>query len=138
MRPEAQRILEVFRSRSVRTGGMIHPADFGEAIIWGDAGCIRDAPVREALTELFRDGYLIEHPNALELSEAGERLIYNEPQPKHGARVYLVGNRILIKQTVLRGNPPEYVIDDQRERHAHQDDDIAIASAVRDAVNGRL
>ena len=58
--------------------------------------------------------------------------------PKHGARVYLVGKTILIKQTVLRGNPPEYVIDEQRERHVQADDDAAIAGAIRDAVKGRL
>lgn len=61
-----------------------------------------------------------------------------EKESKHGARVYLVGDRILIKQTVLRGTPPEYVIDEQRERHARVDDDAAIAQAVRDAVNGKL
>jgi hypothetical protein len=61
----------------------------------------------------------------------------NKP-PKHGARVYLVGETILIKQTVLRGNPPEYVVDEQRERHVRADDDAGIAAAIRDAVMGRL
>jgi hypothetical protein len=57
---------------------------------------------------------------------------------KHGARVYLVGKTILIKQTVLRGTPPEYVVDEHRERHVRTDDDAAIAVAIRDAVRGRL
>jgi len=58
---------------------------------------------------------------------------------RHGARVYLVGPRtILVKQTVLRGTPPEYVIDEQRERHVREDDTASIATAIRDAVNGRL
>jgi hypothetical protein len=58
--------------------------------------------------------------------------------PKHGARVYRVGSKLLVKQTVLRGTPPEYVVDEQRERHVVEDDDRALAAAVRDAVNGRL
>jgi len=59
--------------------------------------------------------------------------------PKHGARVYRVGPKtILVKQTVLRGTPPEYVIDEQRERHVRDDDDAAIAIAIRDAVDGRI
>jgi hypothetical protein len=59
--------------------------------------------------------------------------------PKHGARVYLVGAKtILVKQTVLRGTPPEYVVDEQRERHVREDDDASIAAAIRDAVNGRM
>jgi hypothetical protein len=63
----------------------------------------------------------------------------NEPLlPKYGARVYRVGGKLLVKQTVLRGIPPEYVIDEQRERHVAADDDTAIAAAVRDAVSGNL
>ena len=57
---------------------------------------------------------------------------------KYGARVYLHSGRLLIKQTVLRGIPPEYVIDEHRERFIAEDDDAAIASAIRDAVQGRL
>ena len=60
------------------------------------------------------------------------------PMPKYGARVYRVGSRLLVKQTVLRGEPPEYVVDDQRERHVAEDDDSAIAQALRDAINGKL
>jgi len=59
--------------------------------------------------------------------------------PKHGARVYLVSpTTILVKQTILRGTPPEYVVDEQRERHVREDDDSGIAGAIRDAVTGRL
>ena len=61
----------------------------------------------------------------------------NRP-PKHGARAYLVGKTILVKQTVLRGMPREYVVDEHRERHVRVDDDAAIAEAIRDAVGGRL
>ena len=59
-------------------------------------------------------------------------------QPRHGARVYRVGLKILVKQTVLRGSPPEYVIDEQRERHVEEGDDAGIAKAIRDAISGRL
>lgn len=62
----------------------------------------------------------------------------NAKLPKHGARVYLVGDTILIKQTVLRGDPPEYVVDDHRERHVSFGDDSAIAAAIRDAINGKM
>jgi hypothetical protein len=58
--------------------------------------------------------------------------------PKHGARVYRVGHRLLIKQTVLRGTPPEYVVDERHERHVAEDDDRGIAAALRDALNGKL
>jgi hypothetical protein len=59
-------------------------------------------------------------------------------QPKYGARVYWLPGKLLVKQTVRRGTPPEFVIDDQRERHVAYDNDAAIAAAVRDAVEGRL
>ena len=58
--------------------------------------------------------------------------------PKFGARVYRLSGKLLIKQTVLRGTPPEYVIDERKERHVSEDDDAAIAAAVRDAVAGRF
>ncbi len=58
--------------------------------------------------------------------------------PKFGARVYALSGKLLIKQTVLRGTPPEYVIDGDREKHVALEDDAAIASALRDAVSGVL
>lgn len=62
----------------------------------------------------------------------------NVDVPRFGARVYRVGERVLVKQTVLRGTPPEYVIDEHRERHIAFDDDGAIASAIRQALDGQL
>jgi len=59
-------------------------------------------------------------------------------QPKFGARVYRLAGKLLVKQTVLRGTPQEYVIDEQRERHVSDGDDAAIAAAIRDAVSGKL
>jgi hypothetical protein len=138
MTGEAQRILEIFRTRGLRAGAMIHPVEFGDAIIWKD-GFVRDEPVRQALAFLFSEAYLLEHAAAFELTERGERHLYDDDaMPKHGARVYRVGPKLLVKQTVLRGAPPEYVIDEHRERHVSDDDDSAIAAAIRDAVNGRL
>jgi len=96
MSPEAQRILEVFRSRGLRAGDMIHPADFGDAIVW-EAGFVSDPAVREALSALFTGNYLIEHPAALELTELGEEHLYDSERPKHGARVYRVGRRLFSK-----------------------------------------
>ncbi len=58
--------------------------------------------------------------------------------PRFGARVYRLAGKLLVKQTVLRGMPPEYVIDEQRERHVSDADDTAIATAIRDAVAGKL
>jgi len=59
--------------------------------------------------------------------------------PKYGARVFkLSAGRLLVKQTVLRGVPAEYVIDEQRERHVDEGNDTAIAEAIRAAVRGRL
>jgi hypothetical protein len=138
MTPEAQRILDVFRTRELRAGAMIHPAEFGDAVIWKD-GFVRDEPVRQALALLFSKGYLLEYNAAFELTESGERYLYGDAaMPRHGARVYRVGVKLLVKQTVLRGTPAEYVIDEHRERHVSDDDDSAIAAAIRDAVNGRL
>jgi hypothetical protein len=57
---------------------------------------------------------------------------------QHGARVYQVGDRILVKQTVLSGDPPRYVIDGKSERHSARDDDKAIADAVRLALSGQM
>jgi hypothetical protein len=58
--------------------------------------------------------------------------------PRHGARVYLLAGKLLVKQTVLRGTPPEYVVDSQKEIHVDLEDDGAIADAIRAAVSGKL
>lgn len=65
MRPEGERILEVYRERGLRSGSLIHPAEFGEAIVWQD-GFVRDESVRAALGELIDGGYLIEYEAAFE------------------------------------------------------------------------
>lgn len=81
---------------------------------------------------------MVELLEAFELTDRDEKHLYGVSQPKHGARVYLVGDKLLIKQTVLRGTPPEYVIDEHSERHVRQEDDGAIAAAIRDAISGKL
>jgi hypothetical protein len=80
MSPEADKILEVFRDRGLRSGAQIHPADFGDAIAW-EAGFVRDEPVRRALAELFKSGYLVEYEAAFELTSAGEQYIYSGDGP---------------------------------------------------------
>lgn len=75
MSPETGKILDVYRAQAARAGAMIHPADFGDAIVWED-GFVRDEPVRRALEELFEDGYLIEHGAAFELTIKGEDRAY--------------------------------------------------------------
>jgi len=63
----------------------------------------------------------------------------NSKPLKYGARVYLLPSRkLLVKQTTLRGKPPEYVIDEHKEEHVSVSDDTAIADAIRRAVLGRL
>lgn len=61
-----------------------------------------------------------------------------DEKPKYGARVYGMRKKLLVKQTVLRGTPPEYVVDEHKERYVSESDDTAIASAIRDAVAGKL
>jgi hypothetical protein len=75
MSPEAAKVLEVFRVRGLRSGAVIHPADFGNAVIW-ESGFVRDEAVRQALAELFGGGYLVEHEAAFELTDKGEQHIY--------------------------------------------------------------
>src|SRR5262245_45182469 len=110
MTPEAQRILDVFRARGLHAGATIHPARFGNAIIWKDGG-VRDEPVRLALVFLFSEAYLFEHAAAFELTDRGDRHLYGE-MPRYGARVYRAGTKLMVKQMVLRGTPPEYVLDE--------------------------
>ena len=57
---------------------------------------------------------------------------------KYGARVYQYGKTILVKQTVRKGVPPEYVIDRQREAHVAASDAAGIANAVQKALKGIL
>jgi hypothetical protein len=71
----ATKILECFRQRKLRAGGMIHPADFGDAIVW-EAGFIRDEPVRLAFVEITSKGYVTEYAAALELTKKGEEFLY--------------------------------------------------------------
>src|SRR4051812_5805896 len=77
----AKRILGCFRERGLRAGGMIHPADFGDAIVW-EAGFVRDEQVRQALGEIFSKGYAIECAAAFELTEKGESFLYEEDVTK--------------------------------------------------------
>jgi hypothetical protein len=83
MTPEADCILGVFKARGLRVGTSIHPAEFGDAIIWSE-GYIRDEPVRKALAFLFDAGYLIEHAAAFELSRHGDAYLYSNSEPKRG------------------------------------------------------
>ena len=76
MELEAKNILAVFRARGLRGGHVIHPAEFGDAIVW-ENGYIRDEPVRIALGRLLDGGYLLEHNAALELTERGELYLYS-------------------------------------------------------------
>lgn len=80
MGPEAQRILDVFRTRGVYAGGFIHPAEFGDAIVW-EHGYVRDESVRQALRSLFDEKYLVELNAGFELTERGESYIYGEHAP---------------------------------------------------------
>lgn len=135
MNPEALAILNVFKERGVRAGGAIGWPDFGEAVVW-EAGFVRDEPVREAIGWLTDNGYIDEFNAAAGLTVKGDEYLYPASSPTHGARVFGMGDVVLIKQTVLKGTPPEYVIDEHRERHVAIDDDAAIAAAIRDAVTG--
>lgn len=137
MKPEAQAILDVFRDHDLRSGGTIDWPDFGDAIVW-ESGFVRDEPVREAIRWLTDNGYIDEFNAAAGLTVKGDEYLYAASSPKHGARVYGMGDVVLIKQTVLRGTPPEYVIDEHRERHVAIGDDAAIAVAIRDAVTGAM
>jgi hypothetical protein len=75
MRPEGEKILAVFKARSLRSSAQIPQWDFEDAIVW-EGGWVRDEGVRLALRELFEDGYLIEHSAAFELTEKGDLFIY--------------------------------------------------------------
>jgi hypothetical protein len=61
---------------------------------------------------------------------------------KYGARIYQVKKRmkkcILVKQTILKAESAEYVIDGHRECHVDPTNDIKLAQAVRDALEGKL
>lgn len=81
MGPEAERILQVFRRRGLRSGGVILPYDFGEAIVWED-GFVRDETVRRALAELFESDYLTELSLGFELTDKGERYIYADAEAR--------------------------------------------------------
>jgi hypothetical protein len=75
MRPEAEKILAVFKARRLSSGAQIPQSDFGDAIVW-EGGFIRDDVVREALTELVENGYLIASSAAFELTEKGALFVY--------------------------------------------------------------
>ena len=46
--------------------------------------------------------------------------------------------KLLVKQTILRGVLPEYVVDEQREKHVDEKNDAALGAAIRAAVSGKL
>ena len=138
MTPEAKKILNAFRQRGIRAGGNIALTNSeGDDFIQLVRSLSKEtAP--DPLKFLFDEGYLKEYLTLIELTELGDKYLYDLKQPKYGARVYGLGDIILIKQTVLRGTPPEYVIDEQRERHVNTGDDAAIAEAIRAAVKGLM
>ena len=67
---EQLRILAVFRDAGTKTGEGINWWEFGDAIIW-DSGAIRDESVRNAITSLIDDGYVVEALASLMLTDAG-------------------------------------------------------------------
>jgi hypothetical protein len=77
MSPEAEGILNVFRSKSLKADAFVKFWDFGDAIVWKD-GFVRDEGVRQALTELNDQGYTIEHNAALQLTAKGAQHLYGE------------------------------------------------------------
>lgn len=87
---------------------------------------------------LTKEGYVDQTTEGLRLTERGQEYLYPKSTPKYGARVYSLDGVLLIKQTVLRGTPPEYVIDEHHERHVKDSDNDAIAEAVKAAVHGEL
>jgi len=90
VRPDAATILETFRVRGLRKGGMIHPAESGDAIVW-EAGLVRDESVRQVIARLTDNGYLIERNAAFELTQMGDQHLYPASDLKHGARVCGLG-----------------------------------------------
>ncbi len=86
MSPQADRILQIFRARGLRSGVQLHTADFGDAIVW-EGGFVRDESVRQALAQLLEDGYLIEHASAFELTPKGEQHVYSPQDIDLTARV---------------------------------------------------
>ena len=134
-------ILDVFWRRGLGAGAIV---TFGDAELLAAMGfgpeSPDDHPGREAFRLLLSDNLVVELANGLRLTEDGARALLERPAAKYGARVYKLAGRgaLLVKQTVLRGDPPEYAIDEHKERHVREDDDRALAAAVRDAVNGRL
>ena len=139
MEDEAARILAVFRAEGVHAGDFIHFMDFGDAIAW-ESGFIRDETVGDAVRFLIDNGYVVELNAGLELTAKGESETYRggDSVPTYSARVYLVGGEIVVKQASLQGMPAEYVIDEERVRRVDSGDEIGIAGAIRDAVNGLL
>lgn len=73
----ARKILNCFHERGLRSGGMIHPANFGDAVVW-EAGFIRDEEVRQAWAEIISKGYVREHNAALELTLKGQQFLYGD------------------------------------------------------------
>ena len=65
----------MFKARSLRSGAQIPQWDFGDAIVW-EGGLVRDEGVRQALRELFENGYLIEYSAAFELTVKGDLFLY--------------------------------------------------------------
>jgi|GEM_PF-1013548 len=68
------RILAVFAARGAAAGTTIDQIDFGDAIPWKD-GFIADDRARDAVRELVKGGYIIEHNTAFELTPAGTDLV---------------------------------------------------------------
>lgn len=77
MRPEGERILQVYRQRGLRSRSLIHPAEFGDAIVLQD-GFVRDEAVRAALGELIAGGYIIEGNAAFGLTDRGDQHLYED------------------------------------------------------------
>jgi hypothetical protein len=85
LKPAAVKILNCFRERGLRKGGSIHPADFGDAIIW-ESGFIRDEEVRQAWADLTSNDYVHEADAALILTDRGEQFLYGKgvtPEPTY-------------------------------------------------------
>ena len=92
MKPEADRILNVFRERGKHTGDLVHLTDFGDAIIW-KGGFIQDEATRLVFCEIVQGAYVVELARSLELTAKGNECCLSRPDRRPRSQSILYPHR---------------------------------------------
>jgi hypothetical protein len=77
MSPEARKILQVLKVKGSGEKNFVGFSDLGDAILW-EAGSVKDEAVRQAITYLTQNDYIVAFNAGLGLTEKGRQAVFTQ------------------------------------------------------------